>query len=139
MYPQNNNYSYYPQMGTAQQSVPQYRPQTLGLKGRPVSSLEEARATTIDFDGSIFFFPDVANKKIYTKQINMDGTMTLNMYELKEIPVETPIMNSEQFITRDEFEMAITKLKEMCAPVPPTQLQATPKAPQTSVAPEFKF
>jgi hypothetical protein len=38
-----------------------------GIKGRPVSSLEEARASMIDFDGSIFYFPDVANKRIYTK------------------------------------------------------------------------
>jgi len=47
------------------------------LKGKPVSSIEEARATSIDFDGSIFFFPDLANKKIYTKQINIDGTATM--------------------------------------------------------------
>lgn len=52
------------------------------LKGKPVSSLEEARATSIDFDGSIFFFPDLANKRIYTKQINMDGTATMQCYEL---------------------------------------------------------
>jgi hypothetical protein len=58
------------------------------LKGRPVASLEEARAMTIDFDGSIFYFPDLANKRIYTKQINVDGTASLNMYELKEIPVD---------------------------------------------------
>jgi hypothetical protein len=32
-----------------------------------VSSFEEAKASSIDFDGTIFFFPDVANKKIYTK------------------------------------------------------------------------
>jgi hypothetical protein len=44
------------------------RPATLaGLKGRPVSSIEEARATTVDFDGTIFYFPDLANKRIYTK------------------------------------------------------------------------
>jgi len=47
------------------------------LKGKPVASVEEARATSIDFDGSIFFFPDLANKRIYTKQINMDGTATM--------------------------------------------------------------
>jgi hypothetical protein len=56
------------------------------LKGRPVASLDEVRATSIDFDGSIFYFPDLANKRIYTKQINVDGTSTLNMYELKPIP-----------------------------------------------------
>ena len=58
----------------------------IGLKGRLVSSLEEARATSIDFDGSIFYFPDLANRRIYTKQINLDGTATLNMYELREMP-----------------------------------------------------
>ena len=50
------------------------RQPSYSLKGRPVSSLEEARALSIDFDGSVFYFPDLANKKIYTKQINMDGT-----------------------------------------------------------------
>jgi hypothetical protein len=59
-----------------------------GLKGRPVASIEEARASIIDFDGSIFYFPDLANKRIYTKQINMDGTALLCLYELREIPIE---------------------------------------------------
>ena len=58
-----------------------------GLKGRPVSSFEEARASMVDFDGSVFYFPDLANRRIYTKQINMDGTALINVYELKEIPV----------------------------------------------------
>ena len=76
----------------------------IGLKGRPVSSIDEARATSIDFDGSVFYFPDLANRCIYTKQINLDGTATLLMYELKEIPVtEQP-----NFVTREEFENTIT-------------------------------
>ena len=33
---------------------------------RPVSSLEEARASVIDFDGSVFYFPDAATKRLYT-------------------------------------------------------------------------
>ena len=41
------------------------------LKGHPVSSLEEVKATSIDFDGSIFYFPDIANKRIYTKTVDM--------------------------------------------------------------------
>ena len=60
------------------------QPQQTALKGRPVSSLEEVRATGIDFDGSVFYFPDIANKRIYTKQIGMDGTAILNMYEQME-------------------------------------------------------
>ena len=53
------------------------------------SSIEEVRASAIDFDGSVFYFPDLANKKIYTKQINLDGTASINMYELKEMPIPT--------------------------------------------------
>ena len=82
MYQQN--YSYYPQQNQYRQPVVT---NTLGLKGRPVSSIEEARAASIDFDGSIFYFPDIANNRIYTKQINLDGTASLNMYELKEMPM----------------------------------------------------
>ena len=103
----NNNY-YQP----AQTQAPIYQPQLrqqLSLRGRPVSSIEEVRASTIDFDGSVFYFPDLANKRIYTKQINMDGTATLLMYELKEIPTEVP----PSFVTREEFESAIQQLKAL--------------------------
>lgn len=64
----------YPRPGI--QYVDQTQPQ-MGIKGRPVSSIEEARAISIDFDGSVFYFPDLANRRIYTKQINMDGTASL--------------------------------------------------------------
>ena len=61
MYQQN--YNYYPQQQQQPQSVNQLSPQAyfrqappqVGLKGRLVSSLEEARATSIDFDGSVFY------------------------------------------------------------------------------------
>jgi hypothetical protein len=66
---------------------------------------------TIDFDGSTFFFPDLANKKIYTKQINMDGTASLFVYELREQPLETAITNTNNFITREEFEQVINELR----------------------------
>ena len=82
----------------------------MGIKGRPVASLEEVRASIIDFDGSIFYFPDLANKRIYTKQINVDGTATLNMYELKELPVESAPV-AAQYVTREEFEAAIAALR----------------------------
>jgi hypothetical protein len=91
---------------------------TIGLKGRPVSSLDEVRATTIDFDGSVFFFPDLANKRIYTKQINMDGTPSLCMYELKEIPT-TPTQGS--YVTREEFDAAMAQIKSILTPTTPQQ------------------
>lgn len=85
---------------------------TQGLKGHPVSSIEEARAAVIDFDGSLFFFPDLANNRIYTKQINMDGTASINMFELKSLPMDSRA-NSENFVTRDEFTSTISSLHDL--------------------------
>ena len=116
-----HNYNYYPQTQPTQYT-PQYaqrpvQPQSY-LKGRLVSSVEEARATSIDFDGSVFYFPDLANRRIYTKQINLDGTATLNMYELREMPIvnEQQVIASTNFVTRDEFEQVISQLKTMLVP-----------------------
>ena len=122
----NTNTSYVPATQTQQQPIytnymmnrPIYQSQQqyMGIKGRPIASIEEARASIIDFDGSIFYFPDLANKRIYTKQINVDGTAILNMYELKEIPIEQEI-TPNQFITREEFETVINQLRAAVQPV----------------------
>ena len=130
------NYNYYPQTQSGAQTS-QYNPSyiqrpvqpQLYLKGRLVSSLEEARATSIDFDGSIFYFPDLANRCIYTKQINLDGTATLNMYELKELPPINTQQNlaSTNFVTRDEFDQVVAQLKAMLTPEQ-APAQAEPKS-----------
>ena len=138
------NYGYYPpvQQPMNQQTIPNYtQPNYLrtaqsqnGLKGRLVSSLEEARATSIDFDGSIFYFPDLANKRIYTKQINMDGTATLNVYELREVPImnENPQVpqSMNNFITRDEFEQVIGQIQQK---LPKEVAQVQPDIPKKEV------
>lgn len=99
------------------QTQPQAQPRMGGiLKGRPVASLDEVRAISIDFDGSISYFPDLANKRIYTKQINMDGTASLNMYELKNIPMDAP--TGANYVTHEELEMAI---KTIMAQIPAQQ------------------
>lgn len=86
---------------------------------RPVSSIEEVKAASIDFDGSVFYFSDLANKRIYTKQINLDGTAQINMYELKEIPMTEPpvAVDTSNFITRGEFEEVINRLKNYLLPL----------------------
>jgi len=67
------------------------------------------KASPIDFDGSVFYFPDVANKKIYTKSINMDGTVCINLYELSQIkPADQS--NDSSYVTREEFEEVINQL-----------------------------
>ena len=115
------NYNFYQQQPIQQPAVP------VNLKGRPVASFEEVRAASVDFDGSIFYFPDVANKCIYTKQINMDGTATLNMYEFKELPVAAPVQNNN-FVTRDEFEQVVAQLKAALTPATITPQTAPPQS-----------
>lgn len=120
-----NNY-YQPTQPPTAPYATQSRP-SIGLKGRLVSSIDEARASSIDFDGTVFYFPDLANKCIYTKQINLDGTATLLMYELKEIPVPS----QPNFITREEFENTIAQLKNL--------LVTTQQSSVVEQKQEFKF
>lgn len=124
MYPQNSYYfqqsplpSYY-----ATQIQQQTQP---ALKGRPVSSFEEARAMTIDFDGSTFFFPDTANKRIYTKQINMDGTSSLLVYELVQSPTEQKNSQAD-YVTREEFDKAIQEIHSLYTKAAPQTASSQP-------------
>lgn len=119
----------YPRPGI--QYVDQTQPQ-MGIKGRPVSSIEEARAISIDFDGSVFYFPDLANRRIYTKQINMDGTASLNAYELKN----EPVVSSPQYVTREEFETTLAQLKQAMLGKEPESQSAPAQSQQTE---KFKF
>ena len=126
------NYNYYPQTTNPQISQQSYSPYArqapaqTGLKGRPVSSLEEVRASSIDFDGSVFYFPDMANRRIYTKQINIDGTAALNVYELIELKNETKegtvLPSMDKFVTKEELQQVLAQfrqsLDEKTAPTP---------------------
>ena len=93
-------------------SAPMMVPQVNYIKGRPVVSIDEARASQIDLDGSLYVFPDLGNKKIYTKQINMDGTASFNVFELAA-PAEaapTPV-----YVTKDELDEILAGFKASLA------------------------
>ena len=77
------------------------------FKGRPVSSKEEAQASQIDLDGSLWVFTDIGNQKIYTKQINLDGTVSFNTYVLTVEKEENLYNDFSNFVTKDEFNKAI--------------------------------
>lgn len=101
----NNNF----QTPSFQQYMPQPsqpQPQQQMLKGRPVSSVDEARAAQIDYDGSLFIFPDITGKKIYTRQVMLDGTSMFNTYSLDESvdAKKTP------YVMRDEFENTVSDI-----------------------------
>ena len=89
------------------------------LKCRPVSSKDEARAYQIDLDGSLWVFTDVGNGKIYTKQINNDGTATFKTYVFTED--ENPYSN--QYVTKDEFNKVIQALMASIQPQAPQQAE----------------
>lgn len=112
---------YYPQTNTAA---------GFALKGRPVSSLEEVRAAQIDFDGSLFVFPDIAHNRIYTKQVQLDGNASLRMYELAEIPTTVNATDMRNYVTREELKEILREVG-----IPSTQ----PDKPTETATAAFNF
>lgn len=105
------------QMQYNQQYIPQYnqqmqfqQPQQGALKGRVVTSFDEAKASMIDLDGSLHIFPDISNGYIYTKQINLDGTATTNKYKYENENKENSQVNTSDFVKRDEFSGIVNKV-----------------------------
>ena len=121
---QPNAYYYpnQPQQSYAPRQVPYEMPQQNLLKGRFVSSVDEVRAAQVDFDGSIFIFPDMANKKIYTKQIDLNGNVKLEEYDW--VPIEKTAAVGD-FVTKQEFEETMAKVKEAISQA--VQPQVTPQ------------
>ncbi len=100
----------YPQFQQGYPQYPQNYPQQMQLlKGSPVTSIDEARASRIDLDGSLFIFPDVTNKKIYTKQINLDGTASLITY-VQETPSSDQEVPTNNFLTKEDITSLENKI-----------------------------
>lgn len=53
-----------------------------GIKGRMVTSVDEARAAQIDFDGSMSYFPCPAESKIFAKGLDLNGNPVFEVYQL---------------------------------------------------------
>lgn len=83
---QYGNYPYNPNFFNNQ--IPQYSQPANILKGKIVSSIEEARSAIIDMDGSTTFFPCPANGCIYAKTIDLNGNMIFNVFKLVQEPIQ---------------------------------------------------
>lgn len=97
------------------QSMMSNSPQAQNLvKCRAVTSIDEAKAAMIDLDGSVHVFTDLGNRKIYTKQINLDGTASLNTYELVEAVEKSEKHTAplEDYMSKVEFDSAYDGLLE---------------------------
>lgn len=112
-------------------SVPQQNLVNQYLKCRPVASKEEARAFQIDLDGSLWVFTDIGNGKIYTKQINNDGTATFKTYAFTED--ENPY-GSTQYVTKEEFNKVIQALTASFAANNQTQPQQPQQAENNNLS-----
>lgn len=83
------------------------------IKCRAVTSIDEAKASIIDLDGSINVFTDIGNKRIYTKQINLDGTASLKTYVLQEEPkAEASSTVKMDYVSVEELEAVCDKFNQ---------------------------
>lgn len=103
---QPNNYQMQnnPQMGNMQV-----------LKGRPVSGYDEAKASMIDLDGTLFVFTDIANHCIYTKQILLDGSAELKTYVLQEQKQNETKQGGEAnagYVLKKDFDRTVKELRK---------------------------
>ena len=98
------------------------------IKGRPVASIDEARASQIDLDGSLYVFPDLNNKRIYTKQINLDGTVSFNIFEMAA-PVEPA--PTPAYVTKDELDTILANFKASLVQSKPAEASPAPTVAQT--------
>lgn len=67
---------------------------------KQVTSEQEAAAAMIDLDGSLYIFTDIPHRKIYTKQLGLDGLAPLQTYELVD--------NSQPVVTGQVVEATAT-------------------------------
>ena len=82
-----------------QQFQPQQFQQPQMPNIRPVTSIEEVRGVTPNFDGSKLYFEDTVNKKLYSKYIDNNGMPHIDTYT---ITVEGEQIK-EAYCTKEEY------------------------------------
>lgn len=107
---QQYNVGAYQPNGYQMQNNQQMGTQMQVLKGRPVSSYDEAKASMIDLDGSLFVFTDIANNCIYTKQILLDGSAELKTYVLQEQKQNGE--TNEGYVLKKDFDTIVRELRK---------------------------
>jgi len=87
------------------QAVPQVQQQPSYVRGRQVTNEEEARGAVLE-DLSLYVFPSVQNKRIYTKNIDSNGNPAFNTYILDESEpvVEVPKEYAEKGEVSELYE-----------------------------------
>lgn len=100
------------QMQQAQQmQQPQYQQPTQPQQPQgqtiiPVGSIEEVKAHPVDWSGNANYFIDNVNKKIYVKQLGMNGAPVTSVYTLDTEPSET----NATYVTKEEYKTLKSEL-----------------------------
>lgn len=88
------------------------------VKGWPVSGEDEARRAMIEpMDPSVYFFPDLANGKVYTKQINPETFAPMfrvfQIMDNQPAQAQTPQFDTSIFAKHDEVERLKATIADM--------------------------
>lgn len=92
------------QMQTQPQPTQTQQPQFPSV--RPVTSIEEVRGITPNFDGSKMWFEDATNKKLYSKYIDLNGVPHMDIYNLSSEDKK----QEAAYCTKEEYNVLKSEL-----------------------------
>lgn len=87
-----------PNMNMPQQGMSMPTPQSNGIK--MVTSIEETKNVTPNFDGTEIYFKDTVNKKLYVKYINLNGLPQTDVYKFE---TQTEVKPTT-YVTQEDFD-----------------------------------
>lgn len=97
-----NNYNPYYNNRYVPEQMPNNR---LYLNGKIVDSIDAVKATDVQFDGSISYFPLANGSAIITKQLQSDGTSKIVIYKPEKISDDV------KYVTIEDLNKKIDSIK----------------------------
>ena len=91
----------------AQQQQMQPQPQV-----RPVTSIEEVRAISPNFDGSKQYFEDVTNNKMYIKYMDLNGLPITKVFSIDNTPPKENNISNVDYVSKEEFNSLRVKMEQ---------------------------
>lgn len=88
------------------------------LKGRAVTSIDEAKAAMIDLDGTPNIFTDFANGRIYVKYTTLNGTAALDVYSVQvspSAPQGSSVAPGQEYVSVGLFNDKIAEIQSSLA------------------------
>lgn len=107
----NNYQTYQSYNGMGQQNQPQ-----IGFDCKPVTSIDEAKATTIRLDGNPSYMVDTNAKSIYEKRLDMNtGAASFKTYKLLENSenIDSPQIDYSNIASKEDFVNLDKKVSEL--------------------------